>query len=242
MPTSPDRYTCLAAVDALVSPVVVCKHWVPSQRQTSMSRLVGSGLAITTVLTSVGLWGPEAVTPDIRPVNDDDSLLAYWPSEDMSSDAPPECQFFNFSVVYTSELCTLFVTTRFSSTPHQAFDRATRCAALHETECVLSPEIGLAVPAAFIVPPTGQIRMILAPKILAPPTPTNLTVQNVRVHQPSSGLLRNTRTLPFNSTLFVEYMDGRSRTVQKDTLYGADAYCVQLLRLSFVDECWKALD
>jgi hypothetical protein len=206
-----------------------------------MSRVAG-GLAITTILTSVGIWRQDAVEPEARSVNDDDSLLSHWPSEDISSDAQPSCNFYNFSVIYTGELCSHFVIGRSSSTPDHAFERATKCAALHQTECVLSPEIGLAVPAAFIVQSTGKMRMILAPRILPLPGSLISTMRDVRVHQPSTGLFTPTHTLKFNSTLVVEYLDGRSRAVKHDTLYGSDAYCVQLLRLAFVPECWHALD
>jgi hypothetical protein len=205
-----------------------------------MNRLAGGGLAITTLLTSIGLFGPEATEPEVRRVNDDDSLLSYWPSEEYNSDAPPECVFFNFSFIYTSELCSHFVTTRLSSTPYKAFQRAAKCAALHATECILGPEIGLSVPSAFLVHSTGEIRMILAPRII--PTSNKIEEKHVRIHHPSSRLLGNTRTLRFNSTIVVEYMDGRSRGVRKETLNGADSYCIQLLRLAFVPACWNALD
>jgi hypothetical protein len=208
----------------------------------SATRLAGGGLAITTVLTSVGLWGPEVVPPEVRRVNDDDALLAYWPSEDLASDAPPECRYFNFSVVYESTLCTHFVISRKSSTPQQSFDRAVRCAALHQTECVLSPEIGLAIPAAFLVPPSGQTRMIVAPQLLSLPDDTNTSLKNIRVHQPSTGLLGSTRTLKFNDTLYAEFLDGTSRAVRKQVFRGADAYCIQLLRMAFVPACWESLD
>jgi len=47
-------------------------------------------------------------------------------------------------------------------------------------------------------------------------------------------VLRHTRTIKFNSTILVEYMDGQTRAVRKDTLSDSDAHCVQLLRLAFV--------
>jgi hypothetical protein len=230
-------------VIALASARCPAKQTVGIDRKQKMNRLAGGGLAITTVLTSIGLWGPEDIEPDVRRVNEDDSLLSYWPSEDYNAaDLAPECNYFNFSVVYTSELCTHFVTTRQSSTPSTAFDRAIKCAALHKTECVLSPEIGLAVPAAFLVPPTGDIRMVLAPRILPTPASVNVTEKHIRVHQPPTGLLGSTRTLRFNSTLLVEFMDGTNRAVRKEQMHGVDAYCVQLLRLAFVPACWNALD
>lgn len=207
-----------------------------------MSRLVGGGLVVTTLLTSIGIFGPESSEPDVISVTDDESLLSEWPSEDWGSTAPPECTFFNFSVVYRSELCSHFVTTRPSSTPGAAFGRAIRCAARHRTECVLSPEVGLAVPAAFLVPPSGQIRMVLAPRIVASPPDILSEEKHVRVHHPSPGLVGNTKTVTFNSSVTAEYMDGRSRAIHTTTFFANDAYCVQLLRRAFVPECWAALD
>lgn len=168
--------------------------------------------------------------------------MAYWPSEDTYSDADPECNYFNFSVVYSSTLCTHFVMSRTSSTPAQAYQRALTCAGKHKTECVLSPEIGLAVPAAFLVRSTGDIKMILAPRLLDHPDAPNVTVQHVRVHQPSTRGLGYTRTLKFNTSIHTEYVDGKTRGIKREIVHGADAYCVQLLRLAFVPACWMNLD
>jgi hypothetical protein len=202
-----------------------------------MNRLAGGVALSTTLLTSIGLLGQnDNFEPEVRRVNEDDALLAYWPSEDFNSDEPPECNFFNFSFVYTSELCTHFVLTRASSTPRTAFERATKCAGLHQTECILSPEIGLSIPAAFLVPATGKIRMIVAPRLLPL---QNAQTKHIRVHHP---LETTTRTLQLNSTVMVEFMDGHTRAVRQELIEGIEAYCVQLLRLAFVQTCWHNLD
>jgi len=199
---------------------------------------------VTTLLTSFGVWKPEEIDPEIRHVNDDYSLLSHWPSEDLASDSDPECTFFNFSIVYKSDLCTHFVIARSSSTPYQAFDRAIRCAAYHKTECVLSPEVGLAIPAAFIVPPTGDTAMFVAPRLMSLPLDKTSTTKHVRVRTPSSygGARKSTRTVIFNSSVHIEYMDGRTRVIRQETLRNEEAYCIQLLRIAFSDECWHSLD
>lgn len=62
-------------------------------------RSLGSG-KILTLLTGGSVWYTQDTLPVVK-INDDDSLLAHWPSEDYgASDTTPECRFWNFSVVY----------------------------------------------------------------------------------------------------------------------------------------------
>jgi hypothetical protein len=166
---------------------------------------------------------------------DDESLLAPWHSEDAGDDdVGPECLFYNGSVAYESALCSHFVVARSAATPAQAFVRAKRCAAHFDSACVLSAEIGLAIPAAFLVH-GAEATMVLAPKIVRAEDE-----RRVRVHSPTSVL--TSRTYRFNRSLSAEHVDGASRTVKTTTFVGDDAYCVQLLRRSFAQSCWDALD
>ena len=82
------------------------------------------------------------------------------------ADAAPECEFWNFSVQYDSNLCNHFTLGRSSSMPQRAVHRALQCAAAHGAECVLSPEVGLAVPAAFVFDERGQVQTVLGPRLL----------------------------------------------------------------------------
>lgn len=166
---------------------------------------------------------------------DDESLLSSWTSEEIGADdMEPECRFYNGSVSYESALCSHFVISRAASTPRQAYMRAKRCAARFDSSCVLSAEIGLAIPAAFFVR-SADVDMVLAPKIL-----DASDVQKVRVHDPSSSF--SSRTYHFNRTLIVEHMDGATRSIKREEYKGNDAYCIQLLRRSFASSCWDALD
>lgn len=153
---------------------------------------------MTATLSYLGLISTET-DPVLSFVNPEDELLEPW---DMDSDASaaPECRFVDGSKVYESKLCTHFVIGRAASSPPKAFERALACAAKFQTNCVLSPEIGLAVPAVFLVHAT-QTTMLLAPRIHAPPD--NSTV-GVRLRDPSNAL--NTRKLRFNKTVSVSYL------------------------------------
>lgn len=207
---------------------------------------------LVTLLSGGGVWfgGREPVLPVVR-INEDDSLLAHWPSEEFHSpaDAAPECRFWNMSVQYDAGLCNHFTIGRSASTPSRARDRALACAGAHGVECVLSPEIGLALPAAFLYVSHGEaigtMRMLLGPKVLpaaASPGPNAAPKQHVRVAPPGGDGLTDTRTFVFNTTVRVEYLDGATRAMVTSELAGEEAYCIQLLRAAFEERCWTQLD
>ena len=157
----------------------------------------------------------------------------------LGGDVGPECAFWNMSVVYESSLCSHFAIGRSASTPARANQRALACAAAFGVECVLSPEIGLALPAAFLYShDAATMTMVLAPKLL----PHASEQVHVRVAPPGGDGLTDTKTLHFNRTVRVEYLEGASRQLRKETLSDDSAFCVQLLRLSFEPECWQKLD
>ena len=203
---------------------------------------------LVTLFSSGGLWfgGYEHDLPVVK-INDDDSLMAHWPSEDYGApaDARPECRFWNMSVQYDASLCNHFTIGRSASTPTKARDRALACAGAHGTECVLSPEIGLALPAAFVYVPHGEgigtMQMLLGPKLLPQPQP-DAEQQHVRVAPPNGDGLTDTRTFLFNKTIRVEYLDGATRTMSTVEASAHVAYCIQLLRAAFEDRCWSQLD
>lgn len=192
------------------------------------------GAAFTVALTSLGLIKTDAPEPEVRWVNKNDELMSYWPSEE-TGDGNPDCLFLNSSVIYRSDLCSHFVLSRPSSSPALAFERARRCAAHFETECVLSPEVGLAIPAAFVANGT-DLHMLIGPRLFLLESEQKM----IRVKQPDASL--STRTVLMNVSLDVEYLDGSSRTLRRKVLQPPSSYCVQLLRLAFVSNCWDALD
>lgn len=189
---------------------------------------------IATTLTALGYVKNDTPLPEIARVNEHDELLSHWDSES-DEDLPPECRWHNGSLVYESELCSHFVLSRASSSPASAFTRARRCAAQFESECVLSPEIGLAIPAAFIVE-ANDLRMLIGPRLFQLDSPQRL----IRVADPGNAL--QTRTLVFNDTIDSEYLDGSTRKLRRERLTPPASYCVQLLRGAFTDSCWLGLD
>ena len=186
-----------------------------------------------------GLWLLDPPKPVVY-VNEGNHLMSTWPSEAISgSSLPPECNFWNQSVVFSSEMCSLFVVNRAAAAYQQAAARALRCAAAFGVECVLSPEIGLAMPAAFLHDyDSSSMRMLIAPKLL----PQESEQTHVRVSPPDSDGITQTRTMVLNKTVMVEYLDGKTKQLHSEPLSLDAAFCVQLLRHAFEPACWKGLE
>ena len=136
----------------------------------AMVARAATGLATLFASTKL-LIGPafdEAPTPVIS-VNSDDALLSHWPSEALGADPdePPECAYFNSSVLYSASLCSTFTIARAASAPSVALERALRCSGAFGAECILSPEVGLGLPAAFLYSRAeGRVEMLIAPRLL----------------------------------------------------------------------------
>ena len=208
-------------------------------------RGVGSAAGLVTLLSStrVYLGGHDDVLPVVK-VNENDVMMSVWESENYDSpfDTPPECRFWNFTVKYDASLCNHFTISRTSATtPTRAKERALACAGAHAASCILSPEIGLALPAAFIYDTNevSSMKMILGPKLLPMEAETE---QHVRVAPPDSDGMTLTRTFLFNKTIRLEYLDGLTRSMVTTELSGESAFCVQLLRHAFEERCWKNID
>jgi hypothetical protein len=186
-----------------------------------------------------GLWLVDDQRP-VVPVNEPTSFMSAWPSEAVAgSSLPPECAFWDQSVVFSDEMCSLFVVNRAAAAYPSASARAMRCAASFGVECVLSPEIGLAIPAAFLYDyATSTMRMLVAPRLV----PSESAQAHVRVSPPDSDGITQTRTLVLNETVRVEYLDGQSKALGTGVLRKDEAFCVQLLRQAFEPTCWNALD
>ena len=186
-----------------------------------------------------GLWLVDPPKPVVY-VNEGNHFMSAWPSEAISgSSLPPECSFWNQSVVFSSEMCSLFVVNRAAAAYQQAATRALRCAAAFGVECVLSPEIGLAMPAAFLHDyDSSSMRMLIAPKLL----PQESEQTHVRVSPPDSDGITQTRTMVLNKTVMVEYLDGKTKQLHSEALSMDAAFCVQLLRHAFEPACWQGLE
>ena len=175
----------------------------------------------------------------VKPAGDD-ALLKPWTSEayDAPADAAPECEFWDMNIQYDANLCNHFTIGRSSSMPQRALQRALQCAAAFETECILSAEVGLAVPAAFVFGERGQAQTVLGPRLL----PVESDQQHVRLVPPNGDGVTDTTTVVFNNTVHVEFLDGETKLLHSRVFSGQEAYCVQLLRLAFDPLCWEQLD
>lgn len=193
---------------------------------------------VTTLLTALGWVRVDEAEPVVQSVNEGQELLSDWESESPYADPslPPECVFLNGTVQYSDTLCSHFVLSRSSSLPALAVQRARRCAAHYDVECVLSPEVGLQSPVAFVFAATNDVTAIVGPRLLPTPSET----KRVRIVHPINSLL--SRSMLLNRTIQVEYLDGITRTPKTMTFNAPESYCVQLLRHAFEPGCWEKLD
>lgn len=209
--------------------------------------VAGGGALMVTLFGGTLLSGPNnepAAVPNVfERVNVDDALLSRWLSEDLTSntDEPldSECNFYNFSKLFTSPFCDPFSLSRMhKGTIQAAASRALKCAAKHDIECILSPEVGFAVPVAFIAQhgDGDGMKVVVAPRILQA---DNVSTDYVRMSIPTDTL--TTHTARFNNSLNVEFMTDQKR-METAVFQGNDAFCVQLLRVAFDPTCWESLD
>lgn len=187
------------------------------------------------------LWFTDRRSRHVVFVNENNELLAHWPSESIidGSVRPPECDFYNDSVRFSADLCSHFAISRSANTPSRAAQRAMACAATVGTECILSPEIGFAIPTAFLYDHTTYTwTTAIAPKLL----PHESEVSHVRVAPPDGDGVLDTFTTKFNTSVAVEFLDGITKQLRVEEFRGEHAFCIQLLRESYEPACWKKLD
>ena len=166
--------------------------------------------------------------PPVR-INSPDAIFA-TPAEDF------KCNFYDGTEVYDDSLCSHFSISRLYRQNHEeAVRRAGICAADAELECILSVEIGMGFPAAFVFE-EGAMRAIVAPQLLAHAS-ENATFQ---VYDPYSQ--RYSGSYVFDREVKAEFLDGADRHPTTEILNGTAAHCVQLLRQAFTPECWSALE
>ena len=169
-------------------------------------------------------------------VNSDAALLKEWESEKWDSDAAPECEWYEHDVQFSPDLCSHFSISRSRSYQQVAFARALACSGAFGSPCVLNAEIGLAVPTAYVL---GEKDLVMvAPKLLS----FESEQVHVRVSPPDGDGLFGTKRYLFNATVSVEFLDGLDNSLRHETLSGEAAFCMQLLRSSYTDECWTRLD
>jgi len=194
-----------------------------------------STIAASLLLAQKNFFSDDQVTPTV-PVTPDGAFLSEWYADDGS----PPCKFYNASYQYKDGLCSHFSLARMShATQSTAMDRAMQCAVHFETDCILSPEIGLSVPAAFVYDTQNGLKMITAPKIVEL-TGVYVEVKNIAISDPTG--TRTGKQTRLNDTIRVEYLDMAERKMKSDVMYNSSAYCLQLLRFAFDDVCWSKID
>lgn len=194
-------------------------------------------VATSLFLARHNIWGSDPL-PYVK-VTQDGSFLTEW-YVDTETNTPP-CKFFNGSYQYTAGLCSHFALARMSAaTQNQAIERALTCAAHYETDCIISPEVGLSVPAAFVYDPLAGLKMVIAPKFV-PLTQDKHGSPKLVGFQDPHGNLPNV-PIHVNDTVNVEYLEGGTRRMTTEVMHDSAAFCVQLLRMAFDSDCWSEID
>ena len=169
-------------------------------------------------------------------------LFSDWAIDENGNEVN-ECRFWNASHFYAPRTCDTFGISRISmSSGTRAIDRAIKCAASFDTQCILSGEIGFSAPAAFLYDSQHGFRMVLAPRFVDTNEYATTTSETklVRLQDPT-GHGQNT-LMRFNASVVVEYIQPGSRAVVTEEMTGSDAYCIQTLRVSVSPACWIELD
>jgi hypothetical protein len=158
------------------------------------------------------------------------------PSGVLLSDEFDDCDFYNLSVTFQNDgFCSHYSIRRVPASVFEtATSRALQCATVHTTECVLNSDVGLAVPL-FWTMHHGQMQAFAAPSVGA-----GDGKRQVRLRHPSTG--SSLGTMAFNTTVAIEYTNPLTRSPLSAKLEGQAAFCAQLLRYSFSEDCWRNLD
>lgn len=147
------------------------------------------------------------------------------------------CSFHNFESKLHVPACSPFALSRVPQTiVHEAKERAIKCAAHYQTDCVLSADVGLQVPSAFIYDSEMGLKALVAPTF----TNKSLDLRYVKVYNPEREMV-STSTNMFREIEVTALVDG-VRTLETMLLSGVDAYCIQALRMAYTDSCWTELD
>lgn len=212
---------------------------------------IGTTSGVTGVLTAAlfsvkGLWNPNSNTPQFYThveITPEGGTFSDWKLDEDGNEVN-SCGFWNMTHYYAPRLCDAFGVSRISyTTGKKAIERAIKCGAQFDTQCILSGEIGFSAPAAFIYDAESGFRMILAPRFVTEEGDTEEDVgisKLVRIQDPSEKAPNS--LIKFNSSVTVEYITPGSRAVVTEKLQGHDAFCIQALRLSVSPSCWKELD
>lgn len=193
-----------------------------------------AGVLTSVLIAGRGAWRGED-PPTVKLETHTSFLSPDW------DPARPDCKFYNASYKYKDGLCSHFSISRMGvGVQQEALKRALDCATAHETDCILSPEVGLSVPAAFVYDEVSGLKMLIAPKFLDLTSELEADPRAMELAMPDGK--RTGVQLTLNSSVNVEFLEGATREIKQSILSGSSAHCAQLLRFAFVDECWASMD
>jgi hypothetical protein len=196
-----------------------------------------TGVASVIVAMTTRMFGSQP-PPVIKVSTSDSFLTPDWNVDEI--DDKPQCTFYNATFQYTGALCSHFAMARMSrATQVEALNRALSCAAYYQTDCVLSPEIGLSVPAAFVYDQENGLTMAIAPKIISFQEGYGSS-RKIALNDPNTG--NTIGQVDMKAEVEAEFLEGVTRVMHRRVFNGSAAYCVQLLRAAIDEPCWDEID
>lgn len=144
----------------------------------------------------------------------------------------------------TDTVCDPYVTRRLLSKERldRSLQRATRCAMRGSEVCVLSHEVGLELPGAFVWNTTeSRMRLFLMPRTHVA---KEAQVKRIALFAPGSRATEgddHATIMNLAQEVLVEHYDAWTHELRSDTVREDAAYCMQLLRSSVPEECADAM-
>lgn len=176
---------------------------------------------------------PPAVQQETQSSEEDEPACRWWTPETGRA---------------TDTLCSAFALRRLmgSDALARALVRAQQCAALHGTDCVLSHEVGLQVPAVMLWSTTASaMRMYLLPRTVPHPTGAGTDERRVAIARPpfDDDLARSRTPLvvAMNRSVEVDHVGTVSHVRESELLLDDDAYCMQMLQFTIPERCNEEL-
>ena len=175
-----------------------------------------------------------------------------WPSTQRNDDAPDDevvCRWWTPEMGrQTDTLCSAFALRRLmgSDALARSLERAKQCAILHGTDCVLSHEVELQVPAVMLWDSaTSAMRMYLLPRVVPSPEGTLYEERRIAVVRPpfddDVARSRTPLVVLMNRTVEVDHVSTTSHARESEQLLDDNAYCMQMLKLTIPDRCNEEL-
>ena len=204
---------------------------------------IGTFPLLATLLHSWGIFENISTDVDLSDLptitaSESGTFLTPWTGRDYTNGSA--CLPYNGTVRYKDGICSETMPRIKDSIFEDAMLRSNTCSRMWKSSCILSVEIGLALPAVFLHTPQKGFHMVLYPEDTEQ-TVNNTIIKKIYIKDP----VTNTRIHSPNNYFFapnkrlVRYIDVNTKDYEEELLEEENSFCISLLYRSFDDECWK---